>query len=55
MAEALGDKSWTTALQEELNQFTRNDVWYLVPKPNDKHVIGTKWISRTNKMKMRSL
>ena len=42
--EALGDESWTTALQEELNQFTRNDVWYLVPRPNDKHVIGTKWM-----------
>ena len=42
--EALGDESWTTALLEELNQFTRNDMWYLVPKPKDKHVIGTKWI-----------
>ena len=29
---------------EELNQFTRNNVWYLVPRPKDKHVIGTKWI-----------
>ena len=19
-------------------------MWYLVPRPNDKHVIGTKWI-----------
>ena len=42
--EASSDESWTTALQEELNQFIRNDVWYLVPRPKDKHVIGTKWI-----------
>ena len=42
--EALGDESWTTTLQKELNQSTRNDVWYLVPRPKDKHVIGTKWI-----------
>ena len=42
--EALGDDSWTTSLQEKLNQFIRNDVWYLVPRPKDKHVIGTKWI-----------
>ena len=42
--EALGNESWTTAFQEELNQFTRNDVWYLVPWPKDKNVIGTKWI-----------
>ena len=42
--EALGDDSWTTSLQEKLNQFIRNDVCYLVPRPEDKHVIGTKWI-----------
>ena len=42
--EALGDESWTTTLQKELNQFTRNDVWYLLPRPKDKHVIGTKLI-----------
>ena len=39
--EALRDESWTIAPQEELNQFTRNDVWYLVPRSKDKHVIGT--------------
>ncbi|KAL6333603.1 hypothetical protein AAG906_028788 [Vitis piasezkii] len=38
--EALGDDSWTTSLQEKLNQFIRNDVWYLVPRPEDKHVIA---------------
>ena len=26
------------------SKFTRNDVWYLVPRLKDKHVIGTKWI-----------
>ena len=53
--EALGDESWTTTLQEELNQFTRNDIWYLVPRHKDKHVIGTKWIFKNSKMKMGSL
>ncbi|MDD0148727.1 reverse transcriptase domain-containing protein, partial [Shigella flexneri] len=33
-------------MQEELNQFTRNDVWYLVPRPRNCNVIGTKWIFR---------
>ena len=42
--EALRDESWTITLQEELNQFIRNDVWYLVSRPKDKYVIGTKWI-----------
>jgi len=29
-------------MQEELNQFQRNDVWDLVPKPHKKNIIGTK-------------
>jgi hypothetical protein len=30
-------------MQEELNNFTRNEVWYLVPCP-DQNVVGTKWV-----------
>ena len=36
-------------MQEELNQFERNEVWELVLKSNDQNVIGTKWVFR-NKM-----
>ena len=36
-------------MQEELNQFTRNEVWELVPRPEDKTIIGTKWVYK-NKM-----
>ena len=36
-------------MQDELNQFQRNEVWYLVPRPSHQSVIGTKWIFR-NKM-----
>ncbi|XP_040361901.1 uncharacterized protein LOC121049269 [Rosa chinensis] len=32
--------------EDELNQFTRNDVWYLVPRPRNCNIIGTKWIFR---------
>ncbi|MGV7343142.1 reverse transcriptase domain-containing protein, partial [Mycobacterium kansasii] len=42
--EALFDENWIVAMQEELNQFVRNDVWYLVPRPKEKYIIGTKWI-----------
>ena len=31
-------------MQEELGQFTKNDVWDLVLRPLDTKVIGTKWI-----------
>ncbi|GKB97628.1 retrovirus-related pol polyprotein from transposon TNT 1-94 [Tanacetum coccineum] len=44
--EALGDKSWIVAMQEELNQFIANDVWELVPQPRNMTIIGTKWVFR---------
>ncbi|XP_061993496.1 uncharacterized protein LOC133711381 [Rosa rugosa] len=43
---ALLDDNWISAMLDELNQFTRNDVWYLVPRPSKCNVIGTKWIFR---------
>jgi len=47
--DALSDSNWMIAMQDELNQFTRNDVWFLVPKTDDMNIIGTKWVFR-NKM-----
>jgi len=32
ISEALKDESWIDVMHEELNQFTRNDVWTLVPR-----------------------
>jgi len=40
--DALCDSNWVVAMQDELNQFTRNDVWFLVPKTDAMNVIGTK-------------
>ena len=31
-------------MHEELNNFTRNQVWELVERPKDHNVIGTKWV-----------
>jgi hypothetical protein len=42
--EALTDECWIEAMQEELNQFKRSEVWDLVPRPEGFNVIGTKWI-----------
>ncbi|KAK2402513.1 putative mitochondrial protein [Trifolium repens] len=42
--EALTDEAWIEAMQEELNQFERSEVWDLVPRPEDVNVIGTKWV-----------
>jgi hypothetical protein len=43
--EALQDLDWVLAMQEELNNFKRNEVWNLVPCPN-QNVVGTKWVFR---------
>ena len=32
-------------MQEELNNFTQNEVWSLVQRPK-QNVIGTKWVFR---------
>ena len=37
------------AIQEELNQFERSEVWELVLRPSNQSVIGTRWLFR-NKM-----
>ncbi|KAH9779609.1 hypothetical protein KPL71_007757 [Citrus sinensis] len=48
-ADAENNESWIMAMQEELNQFERNNVWELVPNPEHQSIIGTKWVFR-NKM-----
>ena len=34
------------AMQEELNQFERSEVWELVSRPSNQSVIGTRWVFR---------
>nr|GFA38534.1 hypothetical protein [Tanacetum cinerariifolium] len=38
-----------SAIQEEFDQFTRLKVWRLVPRPEGKSVIKTKWIFKNKK------
>ena len=33
-------------MHKELNQFARNDVWFLVPKTDEMNIIGSKWVFR---------
>ncbi|GKC72061.1 hypothetical protein Tco_1117944 [Tanacetum coccineum] len=42
--EALANLSWIEAMQEELHQFERLDIWELVDRPAHKQVINLKWI-----------
>ncbi|KAJ9539123.1 LOW QUALITY PROTEIN: hypothetical protein OSB04_031856 [Centaurea solstitialis] len=49
VSQALDDSDWLLAMQEELLQFKRNKVYRLVPRPQDKSIIKTKWIFRNKK------
>ena len=42
--DAFLEVEWVNAMHEELEQFERNEVWKLVPRPEHVNVIGTKWI-----------
>lgn len=36
-------------MDEELEQTEKNDTWELVPRPQDKNIIGTKWIFKSKR------
>nr|GEW12255.1 retrovirus-related Pol polyprotein from transposon TNT 1-94 [Tanacetum cinerariifolium] len=52
--QALDDKSWVEAMQEELLEFKLLNVWTLVDLPHGKRAIGTKWVYR-NKRDQRGI
>nr|GEV36421.1 hypothetical protein [Tanacetum cinerariifolium] len=49
VVEALKDVDWVSAMQEELDQFATLKVWRLVPRPERKTIIKTKWIFKNKK------
>nr|GFA47574.1 Gag-Pol polyprotein [Tanacetum cinerariifolium] len=47
--EAMADSVWIEAMQEELHQFDRLQVWELVDKPFGKTFIRLKWLWKNKK------
>ncbi|GKA60404.1 retrovirus-related pol polyprotein from transposon TNT 1-94, partial [Tanacetum coccineum] len=47
--EAMADSAWIEAMQEELHQFDRLQVWELVDKPFGKMIIKLKWLWKNKK------
>jgi hypothetical protein len=41
--DALRDPDWVVVMQEELNNFKRNEVWSLVERPK-QNIVDTKWV-----------
>ena len=44
--EACKDINWKQAMKEELDHIVMNETSELVPRPEDKNVIRTKWVFR---------
>nr|GEZ58416.1 hypothetical protein [Tanacetum cinerariifolium] len=49
VAKALEDPDWVAAMQEEMQQFFNQQLWKLVPLPDGKIAIGTKWILKNKR------
>nr|GEX71532.1 retrotransposon protein, putative, unclassified [Tanacetum cinerariifolium] len=47
--EAMADSAWIEAMQDELHQFDRLQVWELVDKPFGKLIIRLKWLWKNKK------
>ena len=47
--KAMQEDSWVKAIQEELDQFQKNDAWKLVELPKGKKEVEAKWVFH-NKM-----
>ncbi|GJS53757.1 retrovirus-related pol polyprotein from transposon TNT 1-94 [Tanacetum coccineum] len=47
--DAMADSAWIEAMQEELHQFDRLQVWELVDKSFGKNVIKLKWLWKNKK------
>ncbi|KAJ9545458.1 hypothetical protein OSB04_025165 [Centaurea solstitialis] len=53
--DALRDPACVSAMQEELAEFIRNNVWLLVPRPRKRTIIGSKWIFEISLMRLARL
>jgi hypothetical protein len=42
--EATGQQVWKDSMTEEYQSITKNDVWDIVPRPEGKFVVTSKWI-----------
>ena len=42
--EAVQHQVWVDAMVEEYSSIMTNDVWEVVPRPQDRSVVGSRWI-----------
>jgi hypothetical protein len=46
--EVVGQQVWRDAMMEEYQSIMKNDVWEIVPRPEGKLVVNSKWIYMIN-------
>jgi hypothetical protein len=42
--EAIQKKEWANVMTEEYQSITKNDVWEIVPRPNSKDEVSSRWL-----------
>ena len=47
--EAVRDKKWRNAMDEEIKVIEKNDTWEFAPLPTRKKIIGVKWVYKLKK------
>ncbi|CAL5381550.1 unnamed protein product [Camellia sinensis] len=45
--EAKNDQKWMEAMKEEMRMIEKNHTWELMEKPQNRKIIGVKWVFRT--------
>ena len=45
--DASKQKVWVQAMEEKINMIEKNKTWELVNRPEDKDIIGVKWVYKT--------
>ncbi|KAH0636480.1 hypothetical protein KY289_036395 [Solanum tuberosum] len=50
--EAVTDKRWRQAMEEEIQSIEKKNTWELTTIPKDHQAIGVKWVYRVKKMPM---
>jgi hypothetical protein len=42
--ESIQKKEWEDAMTEEYQSIIKNDIWEIVPRPNSKDVVSSRWL-----------
>ena len=42
--ESIQNKEWVEEMMKYYQSIVKNDVWHIVPKPEGKSVVSSKWI-----------